>query len=299
MIPRWKRLKRRDWKNPFNWFEWASRRKKEGVLFRMEAGRTWQNETFSRADSTTCAHQRGADGIWRTVPANVKRDNHYPLGSSMDRHVLLEPSRVNSALGACSCGDTTYWGNTGPFTLAAATSCIAGQVATKHTCASAVDSARYQNVGTFVNGQTDTLSWIVENVDALVSRFEITDLTAGATAASVTITWANGTIATTGTPAGSGLTLLNATGPNGGALYHVWVAFTGTAAGTGANGNTRRVFGYLTGTLATTLSAIHHHAQFEANAAFPTSPIVTVGSAVTRAVDAFYAAPRFAPMASS
>lgn len=230
--------------------------------------------TFTRADATTCARYRDSAGIWQVVAANVLRNQHFPIPATQ-QSILLEPSRVNSALGACSFGDNTYWTQAADFTIATATSCISGQTAYKHTAIGAGKS-RPQSIGTFVNGQTDCLCITLENVDTTLSTLTIYDYTAGAVVHSVRLTWASLSVAIVVGSGTSGVIDLG-TGPNGGRLVRLWITATGTAAG-----NTRRMYLAIADD---TKACIIHHAQFEANASFPTSPIVTVGSAVTRAID--------------
>ncbi len=285
-------MKRRDWKDPFSWFRWFHDVKPDPVfLYRPEGGRIGLGQTFSRADATTCAMQRGSDGIWSTVAANVLRDAHYHYdGTSQYRTTLREGAGTNSALGACSFGDGTYWtGNTG-YTLTTATSCISGQTAYKHTAAGA-GRTRFQTIGTFVNGQTDCGSVIIENTNATVHRILIWDGTAGASLCTAEFTWATKAIAIA---AGSGTCgVINL----GDGRYRIWVAATGTAAGTGAAGNTR-IF-YSVASVADTESVIVHHAQFEAATPYPSSPIVTVASAVTRAADVWSFSWPYAPTAAT
>lgn len=241
--------------------------------------------TFARADAQTCATYIDATATVQTVAANVLRDGHVVGGV---RSTLLEGvAATNLAFGACSFGDTTFWTNPGTETLAAATSCVSGQTATKHTLVD-VGSPRIQNVGTFVNAQTDCVSVLIEQGTATISDLAIFDTSASATLAAVRLTWATMAVTTQiGVPAASGATLLAGTGPNGGKLALFWMTATGTAAGTGQAGHTRSLFLSIcsNGSGSIGQTAFQHAAQFEANAAAPSSLIVTAGVALTRAAD--------------
>jgi hypothetical protein len=147
-----------------------------------------------------------------------------------------------------------------------------------------VNRARTQTFGTFVNGQTDCFYVIVENTNAVTTSIGIFDGTASAFVNLVDFTWSTKTVATS---AGSGAKGVIALG-NG--RYLVWVAATGTAAGTGAAGNVRQGFCYVTGATQNGFITTLHHAQFEANASYPTTPIVTVGSTLARSTDVMFGA---------
>lgn len=236
----------------------------------------------------TDAYTLWQDGIFRLAGVDVIReaDHLWDNGRFPTQRTLLEPACTNSALGSSDFSITTYWSASAGYTLAAATSCISGQAATKHTNTSVANVLRAQNIGTFVNGQVDVLYAIVEGGTAPTTRVEIFDATAAANAGTATYTWATDSIATSGSPTGSGRVVLAATGPNGGKLVLIWVSFTGTAAGTGAAGNTRQAQIFVTGTAADTTFGYLHHGQFQAATDVPMSPIVTVAAGVTRAADA-------------
>ena len=232
--------------------------------------------TFTRAST---ALYRDVNGVWQSAAVDVLRDGHY-VGSV--RTTLREGAGTNSALGSSNLSITTYWSNAGGITLAAATSCIAGQVATKHTDATG-SQARIQNIGTFVNGQTDCAWLLIESVDATNSDIYIYDATAAAVLSRVRVTWSTLAVTViTGSPAQYGA-INYGTGPNGGKLVALYLTGTGAAAGTGGAGNTRQV-NILPANQAGKASILHH-AQFEAATSVPSSPIVTVAAAVTRAAD--------------
>lgn len=226
-----------------------------------------------------------------TAAVNAARDSHYafnPVTGLFERTLLLEGARTNSAIGSNLFADSTYWNASADWTIAAAVSCIAGQTAWLSTNnGGATARQRNQTVGVFVSGQTDCSAFIVERPllnPADTTDLAILDVQAAALVHQVTITWASLTIIDAAGSGGSGIIPLGP-GPNGGALYMVYITGTGTASGTGAAGNTRRAFIYPSGTTLNTKALILHHAQFEANAAFPSSPIVTTTVPVTRSTD--------------
>ena len=235
--------------------------------------------TATRADSTTCARYRDQAGIWQLATANVPRELNYVYGDGRPS-LLREAASTNSALGACSFADGTYWAGNASFTLAAATSCIAGQSATKHTDA-AGGAVRTQNVGVFVNGQTDCEQYILEDTGDGNASSDITiyDATVGAALYTARVTWATKTIATT---AGTGACgIIN----DGNGRYRCYVTAAGVAAGAvaGGAGNTRQL--RIAPVITAGKSCIVHYGGLEAASSYPSSPIVTVAGAVTRAAD--------------
>ena len=153
--------------------------------------------TTTRADASTCARYRDQAGTWQLAAANVPRDQHWQYGASWPT-LLREGASTNSALGACSFADDTYWAGSASFTIAPATSCIAGQTAYKHTDA-AGGAVRTQDRGIFVNGQTDTEWFCLEDTGDGNAASDITiyDATVGAALYTARVTWATKTIATT------------------------------------------------------------------------------------------------------
>lgn len=224
-----------------------------------------------------------------SAATGVLRDAHMvlnPVTGLFEVSTLLEGPATNLALGACSFADGTHWFGSGDFTISAATSMLVGQTAYRHINNNLVASrSRSQIVGVFVSGQTDVYSRIIENdatLPAVTTALSIFDNTVNAHLHQVTFTWSTKAIATTTGSGTSGVQDL------GGGRYRIWVSATGTASGTGAAGNTRRVYVYPTGPTQNDRASILHHAQFEAAASVPSSPIVTVAAAVTRNVDNAY-----------
>jgi hypothetical protein len=240
--------------------------------------RTGQVLPFTRASLGAVLDQ---NGVYSIVPNNAPRLGI--VGGNFG--LLLEGGRTESALGSNSFANGAYWAGDTDFTIATATSCIAGQVASKHTNNNvSAFRARGQSIGTFVNGQTDCFYVILENTNAVTTAIGIFDSTASAQVHLVDFTWSTKTVATT---AGSGTKGVVALG-NG--RYLVWITATGTAAGTGQAGHTRTALCYVTGGTQNGFTTTLHHAQFEANASYPTTPIVTVGSTLARSTDVMFGA---------
>ena len=235
--------------------------------------------TTTRADASTCARYRDQAGTWQLAAANVPRDQHWQYGASWPT-LLREGASTNSALGACSFADDTYWAGSASFTIATATSCIAGQTAYKHTDA-AGGAVRTQDRGIFVNGQTDTEWFCLEDTGDGNAASDITiyDATVGAALYTARVTWATKTIATT---AGTGTPLII---NDGNGRYRCAVSAAGVAAGAvaGGAGNTRQL--RIAPVITAGKSCIIHIGALEAATAYPSSPIVTVAGAVTRAAD--------------
>jgi hypothetical protein len=249
--------------------------------------RTGQVGPLTRASTGTVID---ANGVISPVANNVPRFGY----SNGQFGLLLEGPRANSALGSCSFSNAAYWAGDTDYTITTAPSCIAGQVAYTHTNKNvAAFRTRIQYIGTFVNGQTDCFYVILENTDAVTTTIGIFDSTASAQVHLVDFTWSTKTVATT---AGSGTKGVVALG-NG--RYLVWITATGTAAGTGQAGHTRTALCYVTGGAQNGFTTTLHHAQFELNAAFPSSVIVTTTVAVTRAADAFSLAVNAVPQAGT
>src|SRR5690349_2454974 len=246
--------------------------------------RTGQIGTFDRGGTAGAALTQDVNGKWFAPGYKTPCFyHHYDASSALwtPRGVLMRGARTNSVPGSCSFADATYWAGNTDFTIATATSCILGQTAYKHTNNNAAaNRSRNQRISDFVNGQTDCAWFILENVSAVTTTIGIYDGNAAAFVHSVDFTWSTATVATNSGSGGKGVISL------GGGRYLVWVTATGTAAGTGAAGHTRYSYCYVTGTTQNALAAILHHGQFEANASFPSIPIVSVAAAVTRSADA-------------
>src|SRR5690606_15082356 len=119
--------------------------------------------------------------------------------------------------------------------------------------------SRGQTVDTFT-GQPETMSAIIENVDATDAAINIRDNTAGVNLCIGRLTWATGQASVQqGTGTVRAQKLADA-GPNGGPVYRLMVTATGTA------GNQRRIFVYPSGTSQNTRTGIVHHVQHEVGA---------------------------------
>jgi len=247
------------------------------LLWRWRAG--WAGGSFSRSSS---AWYIGADGLLRQAAAGVPRIEWYDLDGDGVREtpaLRLEPSRTNLLLDSCNLpASGSPWGGTSNFTVTPAASIFAGQTAWRHqNLGQTTFAGRSQVVGT-LTGQPETVSVVVENVDATTTAVSLFDDTAAAHVCRVQLAWATGAATVV---AGSGTaraTRLASAGPNGGPVYRITVTGTGTA------GNQRRIVVYPSGTSQNTQTAIVHHVQHEVGAV-ATSPIVTTTAPVTRAAD--------------
>lgn len=230
--------------------------------------------TFTRGDATQCATQMDTHGIFRTVPANVLRDRHSVVVGAPPR-ALIEMSRQNLALNSSNFVDAGSWNGGSSFVLAAAPSIIAGQTAYRHTDDGGGNRARSQNVGTFAGGGQSDCAWcIVENVNAVRCEVSLFDGTASAHVHYGRLTFATESFSTILGAGNGGVIKL------GGGRYLLWVTGVGATAG-----NTRRILIYASGATVNTDTVILHHGQIEPNALFPSSPIITAGTALTRAQD--------------
>lgn len=192
------------------------------------------------------------------------------------------PARTNLLIESTIPSSLTNWSG-GGFTYSAANAFLTGTAPLKSTQDNTgVFRYRMQTVGTFTTAQSDTVYMIIENVDALVSSISLYDFTVSSHVARVDFTWATETAALLGGALGSSIVVhsrkLANVGPNGGKLFLIGVSAIAPNVG-----NSRRMLVYTTGVGQNALSAIVHHAQFEANTTFPSPPIVTTTSTVTRA----------------
>ena len=164
-----------------------------------------------------------------------------------------------------------YWTTSG-VAKSAATSIFADGTAQDVESLGTGARAITRPIGT-LSGSPETLSVIVEGVDAVVSDFGIYDDTTNAFVNRVRLTWATGAVASIASTGGSDVSqsvVSLGTGPNGGDLYRVSVR------GTADNpGNDRTVWLYPEGqTGSAGESFIIHHVQLEEHAD-ASSPIIT------------------------
>lgn len=224
---------------------------------------------------TTRASQgwmRGRDGIYRTAQADVPRvewaDAETPL-------LLVEGvAQTNILHDSADFAAGTAWETPEHWALAAATSLVAGQTAQQHTNDGLGSSReRAQSRGTY-SGGPETLSVLVENVDAAAIALNLRNSTANANII-VQLDLATGETSVLEGAGTVGAVQLADSGPNGGPVYRFWVT------GTHPAGNFRRSIVYPTGRGVNTQTVILHHAQHvEGNA--PGSVIVTGAGSDTR-----------------
>ena len=212
---------------------------------------------------------------------NTDRDGN-PLAEG--RGLLIESGKTN-IIDDSNDITTGNWTTQGAPTLVAAENTLfEGHQGIEFQGAASTQGV-WQDQGTFVDTQEDCASVILENIDATVSRIGIYDATAAAFVHRIELTWSTKAVATTDGSGGLGVEDLGI-GPNGGEMVRIYVTATGTAAGTGAAGNTRRVWLYPKGVGSVALDAIVHHTQFETSREYAAQPIVTVGTTnVTKAVE--------------
>jgi len=247
------------------------------LLWRWKAG--WAGGRFARASA---AWYTGPDGRIHQAAPGVPRIEWYDLDGDGVREtptVLLEPAATNLLRDSCNLpASGSAWGGTSNFTVTPAASIFAGQTAWRHQNLGQTTFAGRSQVVDTLTGQPETVSVVVENVDATTTAVSLFDGTAAAHVCRVQLAWATGAATVV---AGSGTaraTRLASAGPNGGPVYLIMVTGTGTA------GNQRRIVVYPSGTTQNTETAIVHHVQHEVGAV-ATSPIVTTTAPVTRAAD--------------
>jgi hypothetical protein len=251
---------------------------------------TGQTPTFARATAGGAVFSRNHTA---SIPVHSQpRWEAVDLDGDGIRETLglrIDDQRTNIALRSCLFNVLTTWSDGGkPATESDVVSCIAGQLARKFTGTNpGSDQGRFASAGTYVDAQVDCYYAIFENVDAVTSQIGFYDSAGGGTVGLCVLTWA--TMALSGSPVPTNRGVIDlGIGPNGGRLALIWLTVTGTAgAGLGGAGHTRTMLLYPVGSTSSTLTAIIHAAQMEANAPYPTSLNVTVAAGVTRNADAF------------
>lgn len=172
---------------------------------------------------------------------------------------------------------TANWSGASDFTLLSVDSIFSGGSAYKHTNKGTAGSRSRADFALTVATSTDyRYSIIVENVDAEFTTFGCR--AAGSWLGLATYTWATGIIADGGGATNLIAKKLKTVGPNGGELVRLSFNFN-----TGAQA-ALDVYVYPSGATQNTKALIIHHVQLEAGTV-DTSPIITTGTAVTRAAD--------------
>ncbi len=229
-----------------------------------------------------------ATSKYTQVASGVDRAQHDVYSSGLGAWQLNgrlagDPQRTNSALNSCR---PDLWTNASTLGIAGtAVSCIPGQTAYVITNVSSTTAALTQVIGTFgTAGQTDAPSIILEQGTAGKTTLAVYDATAGAYLGTVVLTWAGLGLATTGTVQAK-FADVHGIGPNGGAMVKLWLTTTSVAASPtapGGAGNSRRLDWIPSGGVSDTATTIFHYAGLEANAPFPSTPIVTTSATATR-----------------
>jgi len=241
-------------------------------------------DTFtSRASNGTYI---GSDGLIKTAPANTPRMQHDPMNPFAPPRLLLEAAATNQLYPSRYGFSPTY------YATSAATPLIAGQASYVYE---RIDSGSPQTppAGSQLGAAgTYCVSAIVEQhpstqVSTVTRMYFYKTTNGNAMVASVDLDLL------TGVSSGSakrGAIRLAKVGPNGGALYRIWVAYVHDGV------ETVSVYPYpIAGTTdAVGKKVIVHHMQLEAGE-YPTSPIVTTTAAATRAADAYTSAPGVRP----
>lgn len=215
------------------------------------------------------------------IPVDVLAPDYEPLtGAALG--APIEEASSTKVIRSCAFGpNDTSWDGASDFIVTPALSIFKGQTAHKHENKGlAVFRARRQTVGVLTNAP-ETLTMIVEGVDATTSSFSIYDATSVGHCLLVSFDWATGVITTDaftfGTAPSREAIKLSDAGPNGGEVYLIRLTVTPNNAG-----NTRWILGYLSGTTTNTDTAIIHFAQHEEKA-FATSPMVSDVTFTSRA----------------
>lgn len=229
--------------------------------------------TFSRSSS---GWYWGADGLLKEAATDEMRFDYDPASGEL-LGLLIEEARTNELLDSLNLS-TVNWDMAAAITLTTGqSSVIEGQNSVLVDKNGAGGSKSYsQALGTFT-GNSESFSVILEQGTAAQTHIGIYDKTASAWVALVLIDWSAETISdpSSGT---AKLQKLSDSGPNGGKVFRAWITDAGTT------GNDRRLHVYPASTSDVTGTIYHHHAQFE-DGSFPSSPIITAGSAVTRSAD--------------
>lgn len=204
--------------------------------------------------------------------------NTFRFSGHLGHRVGLVVEQAQTNVVPYSSEDHASWLETGSPTVATATSVIDGKSAIKITASSGA-SAIYKNVGTFT-GNTETYMTIVEEQDAGQYTVTIFNATGASTVCAVELDFGTGdTTVNTGTASRHGAVKLADSGPNGGALYLMYIQYSSTA------GNTRRPIIYADTESLNTGTMIVHHVQITEDDVVG-SPIVTGSGSVTRNLDA-------------
>jgi hypothetical protein len=276
ILPRYKRLRRRDWKDPFSWFNWFQQTKPDPVfLYRPSGGRTGQiSQSFARADSTTCATYVDSTGVVRTVAANILRDGHHHYDGSHLKHTTLrEAAGTNLVIQSQDLG--TGWSALGSATLSLDATTAPDGTATADRVNAALTSSAYYRSVTFTADATKAVSVFIKQGTASVGEVWLYDSSAAAQRHTVRFTWSGG-VPTLSTVGGAGTLYPVQALANG--WYRIAFSADGVVA---ANTNDLRL--YPDRTVGT--GTCYFWGMQAENATVPSSYIATTTGAVTRAAD--------------
>ncbi len=238
--------------------------------------------TFSRADGATCATQFNASNTLITVAANVLRERQNALGLHA---TLIERAATNGILRSTAF-DNASWTKTRCSVSANAVTGLDGTAAGDKLVEDASASTTH-----FISQATPTLTdntlqcWYVIARKAERSWIALELLDKSGTTRNAYFDLTNGVVG-----GGNSLGIIRAIIlPDGNTAY--LCALIATAASGATTPIARCYLATGNGTASYTgdgASGVYlYHAQFEADKAFPTSPIITTSASVTRAADSF------------
>lgn len=226
--------------------------------------------TFSRAGT---AYSKQPEALSLLYPFDTPR--HQPDG------LLLELGQENTLSGPFAFDNTIdNWNNNTNFTISAVTSIFDGKIAYKHVNDGGGARQRNQTIGV-LTANPETYYVVVENVDGVLLRLGLRDITVNDWVARTNFDLDDGTNggitagAGSNTSAGSKLSMI--VGPNGGKVWLFWITATPDNAG-----NIRALWIYPTNAPINTEAVILHAAQ-HVEAGLFTSPIDGI-----RATETFY-----------
>ena len=236
---------------------------------------------------------------WQTIPSEhiatgttpdsyVTTTDVYGVDIPGGRGLMIEDERTNIMDDSCDVTTGNWTRGGGPTYSEAENGLFEGFTGIKFVNDNATASRSFsQTHGTFVDNQADTVSVIIENVDATLTHVSIYDQTQTAFVYRIAYNWDTDVVTVVNNPNSEGSYIVEqlGTGPNGGKMVRLSVTAIGTTSGTGGAGNSRRYICYPAGISVNGDTVYVYHNQFEVNVPWQhhSSPIVTTGTTdVTR-----------------
>ncbi|MDR7034483.1 hypothetical protein [Mesorhizobium sp. BE184] len=193
--------------------------------------------------------------------------------------IVSERQSTNAIIQSADLSNNTAWTNWLGGAVTPVASIFSGGTSYKFAGNGTGSTSRTQTTATLPDSSPVCHWAIIEQDTGTFYEWGVYDLSAGAFIGGARFNWATETVSVLfGSLVRSGVVNLGI-GPNGGKLRLVWLVVN-----TGASGQVRRIYNYPNGTGGNTLATIIHHVQIEPMP-YPTTPIVTGASAVTRAAD--------------